>query len=111
MKLGDILKQESKKNKEIRQKEMANKLFAEIIEDCKKVAEQGESSMAAIHLADDIQSLTDEMRDNEKAIEEANKAFLKRTGIMDKANSAAKIQEAELKKLKNEYIDVVAAEG
>lgn len=75
------------------------------------VAEQGESSMAAIHLADDIQSLTDEMRDNEKAIEEANKAFLKRTGIMDKANSAAKIQEAELKKLKNEYIDVVAAEG
>lgn len=75
------------------------------------VAEQGESSMAAIHLADDIQSLTNEMRDNEKAIEEANKAFLKRTGIMDKANSAAKIQEAELKKLKNEYIDVVAAEG
>lgn len=45
MKLGDILKQESKKNKEIRQKEMANKLFAEIIEDCKKVAEQGEREM------------------------------------------------------------------
>ena len=93
--ISEVVDEQSEQLKELRQKYV-------------DLAAAGEHDWT---LAQEIQDITKELEANKKAIADAEKQLQKYDGSMDTIAKAAAQQEAELKSLKDQYIEVVAAEG